>query len=61
MEVGAGGFEDSCRGLLEEGREPASEAAVAGCADDVSDEEAGLAVSLGLGAGLGVSSTLSAL
>ncbi len=61
MEVGAGGVEDPCRGSPEEGRGPASEAAVAGCADDASDEEAGLAFSLGLGEGLGVSSTLSAL
>ena len=56
---------DSCRGSLEGGSEPASEAAVAGCAEDASDEEAGLALaldfSLGLGAGLVVSSTLSAL
>ena len=63
LEDRGGGFEDSCRGSIEEGREPASEAAVAGCDDDASDKEAGLAFSLalGAGAGLGVSSTLSAL
>ncbi len=54
-----GWVEDACRGSLEGGSEPVSEAAVAGCVDDASDEEAGLA--LALGAGLGVSSTLSAL